>query len=135
MLDLPVRSNSKGNVYRKLIKIPLNEVNKADEILAIESGYYPNYAETERIACYSATFNIKEGTYRIDIGLNNGNTPWLDPSLFKLTKNGSWSLIQALDFKDTVKSIIGKYKFEIEENGLSIVFIIYVHSDDMNQSQ
>lgn len=90
--------------YEATIQISPEDAKLAEEVLAVEDGYFEDYDEDATIRTFTAHFS--DGS-EADIKLCNGNTPWVDSVLFD--QNG-----RQIALCDPGDSLFGEYVFEVD---------------------
>jgi len=120
------------NIFTKTIKVPKAKVKKLQTFLNSRGEGSDNTIET-----FSAHF-VKQG-YGVDIKVCDGNTPYIDPVLFKVVPADSkdrkvgirynWHEIGPIDVSDT---LLGEYQFD-DGDITFIVNVVQAESTKVNK--
>ena len=111
-------------VKHATIEIPLHEAREMNEILSIQEGMHPDYANGETINIFNARFD--DGML-VDLQIINADTPFIDPVLFAPcnTKKG-WTEYTDVVVGEITDQLIGKHQFKFEDTE----YCVHVKIDD-----
>jgi len=96
-------------LYKKTIYVDPEELDKMDDILAIESGFYREFEADEVIAVYSIEFGNE---FEADLEIINGNPPYLRGTLYQPVEEEEEIVLYEVDEKILPKKLEGEHRFE-----------------------
>lgn len=117
-------------VFTKTIFIEQDVLEEMQRILDIEEGHAEEYDRDAVIKSFTTVFDTPYRKYVVGINVCNGDTPYVDPVVYKtVEENGAdlWYEIFALEPSDDLE---GSYTFEIEEKGVTVILNVMVASLD-----